>query len=476
MYHQHTDNTINKVIGVQFSVQSEEEILNSSVAEIHTQETYDSNIPKIGGLFDPRMGVLDHCQICPTDNLNNKKSPGYFGHIRLAHPVFNMQYISYICKILKCVCIRCSKLKIAQAKRLHPKRDVAFKQYVDLCSKKKVEFCGDNNPHGCGAYLPTTITKGSPQIHEIHASWKQDGETKKIILNPMDVLRIFKRISIEDIESMGFDSRWCRPHWLIYTVLPISPPSMRPSVKQDNNTRMEDDLTHKLCDIIKTNTVLASKMESKTVKDAVINHWIHLLQYHVATFVDNTIPGVPVAQQRSGRPLKSIKERIKTKEGRVRGNLMGKRVNFSARSVITPDPNLELDQLGVPLSIAKNLTFPEKVTAYNKSYIRKLLENGKNDIHPGAKTYESVTNNRTYSLKYVDLNNILQNLQEGDIVHRHLIDNDIVLFNRQPSLHKMSMMAHRVKVMPYSTFRLNVSVTTPYNADFDKLSVENSRP
>ena len=472
MYHQNIENAINKVVGIQFGVMSPEEILNSSVAEIHTQETYDGNIPKIGGLFDPRMGILDHCQLCPTDNLNNKESPGYFGHIRLAHPVFNMQFIMYICKILKCVCIRCSKIRVAKEKRMHAKRETAFKKYVELCSKSREKNCSD-----CGAEFPNTVVKGSPQIHEIHAIWKVDsGEPRKVILNPMDVLRIFKRITLQDMEVMGFNNKWCKPHWLIQTVLPISPPSMRPSVKQDNNTRMEDDLTHKLCDIIKTNTVLASKMQSKTVKDAVINHWIHLLQYHVATFVDNTIPGVPVAQQRSGRPLKSIKERIKTKEGRVRGNLMGKRVNYSARSVITPDPNLELDQLGVPENIAKNLTFPETVTPYNKAYIRKLLENGKANIHPGAKTYESVANNRTYSLKYVDLDNLLRNIQDGDIVHRHLIDDDIVLFNRQPSLHKMSMMAHRVKVMPYSTFRLNVSVTTPYNADFDKLSVENSRP
>jgi len=477
MYYQHTDNAINKVVGVQFGVMSAEEIVNSSVAEIHTQETYDGNVPKIGGLFDPRMGILDHCQVCPTDNLNNKESPGYFGHIRLAHPVFNMQYISYICKILKCICIRCSKIRIPLEKRLHTKRETAFKKYVKLCSSKKQRCCGDMNPHGCGALLHTTVTKGSQLIHQITVQWKDENdEIQKLILNPMDVLRIFKRISIEDMEIMGFNSKWCKPHWLIQTVLSISPPSMRPSVKQDNNTRMEDDLTHKLCDIIKTNIALAAKLESNTVKEQVVNHWIHLLQYHVATFVDNTLPGLPQAQQRSGRPLKSIKERIKTKEGRVRGNLMGKRVNYSARSVITPDPNLELDQLGVPISIAKNLTFPVKVTKYNKDYIRQLLRNGKENKHPGAKTYDSVSTGRTYSLKYVDLEILNKNINEGDIVHRHLIDDDVVLFNRQPSLHRMSMMAHRVKVMPYSTFRLNVSVTTPYNADFDKLSVENSRP
>ena len=98
------------------------------------------------------------------------------------------------------------------------------------------------------------------------------------------------------------------------------------------------------------------------------------LQYHIATLIDNTIPGIPQAQQRSGRPIKSLKERLKSKEGRVRGNLMGKRVNFSARSVITPDPNIKIDQLGVPIRIAKNLTKPMPT---NKNY-KKLWYSRKN--------------------------------------------------------------------------------------------------
>ena len=171
-----------------------------------------------------------------------------------------------------------------------------------------------------------------------------------------DVERIFRRISDEDINALGFNKDWCRPEWLICSCLPVPPPAVRPSVRADNNTRMEDDITHKLCDIIKTNKTLKYKMSQTSTNKKAIDEWYQLLQYHVATLINNNLPGIPPAQQRSGRPLKAIADRLKSKEGRVRGNLMGKRVDKSARSVITPDPRLKLNQLGVPIDICKNLT------------------------------------------------------------------------------------------------------------------------
>ncbi|GAG29695.1 unnamed protein product, partial [marine sediment metagenome] len=233
-------------------------------------------------------------------------------------------------------------------------------------------------------------------------------------------------------------------------MLPVPPPSVRPSVRNETNTRMEDDLTHKLCDIIKTNRILKQKIEGGAPKN-IVDEWTQLLQYHVATLIDNSQPGIPPAQQRSGRPLKSIRERLRSKEGRVRGNLMGKRVDYSARSVITPDPNIEIDQLGVPKKIAMNLTYPEKVTKYNLDYLRVIVKNGY-ETWPGAKSIKRVSDGQIISLRHISPSSI--NLEIGDIVNRHLIDDDIVLFNRQPSLHRMSMMAHRVKVMEYQSFRL----------------------
>jgi DNA-directed RNA polymerase II subunit RPB1 len=180
--------------------------------------------------------------------------------------------------------------------------------------------------------------------------------------------------------------------------------------------------------------------------------------------MDNDANGVPQAMQKSGRPLKTIRGRLKGKEGRLRGNLMGKRVDFSARTVITGDPNLSLDQVGVPRSIARTLTYPEVVTKFNISKLTALVRNGPNQ-HPGA-NYVIKADGVRLDLKHNKNLDDLR-LQYGWKVERHIDDDDVIIFNRQPSLHKESMMGHRVKVMPYSTFRLNLSVTSPYNADFD---------
>jgi DNA-directed RNA polymerase II subunit RPB1 len=275
------------------------------------------------------------------------------------------------------------------------------------------------------------------------------------------VLRLFRRISDEDVDFMGLNRYWCRPDWMICTVLPIPPPQVRPSVIQDNNQRSEDDLTHKLAEIIKTNNnFLRPRIEGNAAK-SVIDEWTNVLQYHVATLVDNQIPGVAPSAQRNGRPLKSIQQRLGSKEGRIRYNIQGKRVEFSARSVITPDPNISIAELGVPEKIAMNLTRPERVTPFNMKKMYKYVQNGP-DKHPGAKTIRRA-DGRIISLKHVNTREIV--LKYGDVVNRHLMDGDIVLFNRQPTLHRMSMMGHRVKVLKYKTFRLNVSVTAPYNAD-----------
>ena len=461
---------VEKVIGVQFGILSPDEVRQRSVVEVTTQETYIGNEPVIGGLFDPRMGVLDHGKICPTDGLDNKFCPGYFGHIELGRPVFHIQYFATTQKILRCVCFRCGKLLVdkysPEVKNILRKKGKG--RWGDIFSlSQKLKRCGQDNEDGCGAKQPDKYVKEG--LGKIYGEWKNleiDGvksESTRQNFSAEDVLKLFRRISDDDCEILGFSRYWCRPDWMICQVLPVPPPSVRPSVRQEGQQRMEDDLTHKLVDIIKTNKTLQNKLDNNASQQ-IIDEWTSVLQYHVATLVDNEIPNIAPAQQRSGRPLKSIRQRLKTKEGRIRGNLMGKRVDFSARSVITPDPNISIDELGVPKDIAMNLTYPEKVTKYNITKMYELIKNGP-DIYPGAKTIKKVSEDATIHLNYVVREDIT--LEYGDEINRHLLDGDMVLFNRQPSLHKMSMMGHRVKVMDYSTFRLNVSVTSPYNADFD---------
>jgi DNA-directed RNA polymerase II subunit RPB1 len=454
-----------KIIGIQFSILSPEEIRQGSVAEITSRDTYINNKPVIGGLFDPRMGVLEPGLICPTDGLDYMQTPGYFGHIELARPVFYIQYLNAILKILRCVCFKCSKLLISKEKykqALKLTGEARWKYVFSLASK--VTRCGEDIEDGCGCLQPNKIRKEG--LATIMAEWenKAEGEQNIIIkLLPEMVLSNFKRISDEDVTFMGFSPLWSRPDWMICQVMAVPPPSVRPSVKHDAQQRSEDDLSHILVNIIKTNNTLQEKIQNNAPSN-VIDDWTTVLQYYVATQVDNKIPGVASVAQRSGRPLKSIKDRLNGKGGRMRGNLMAKRVDFSARSVITADPNLGIRELGIPMKIAKNITKPVVVNQLNKAFLLKLVLNGP-DVHPGAKILEK-KNGESITLRYMDRKSI--NLEDGDIVHRHMMNGDPVLFNRQPTLHRMSMMCHIARIMTRGdTFRMNVADTKPYNADFD---------
>ena len=462
---------VEPIVGIQICVFSPEEIERRSVVEITNAGTYEGTEPKIGGLFDPRMGVLDNGKECRSCGQTNHKCPGHFGHFRLARPVYYIQFLPFIQNVLSCVCIRCSKLLVDKRFRKHFLKRKGEARWRDvLTASKEIKRCGQETEDGCGARQPDRYVREG--IARIVAEWEDangNGEKQKQSLEVEYVLRLFRRITDEDVDFLGLNRFWCRPDWMICTVLPIPPPQVRPSVIQDNNQRSEDDLTHKLAEIIKTNnTYLQPRIEAGAAK-SVIDEWTNVLQYHVATLVDNQIPGVAPSAQRNGRPLKSIQQRLGSKEGRIRYNIQGKRVEFSARSVITPDPNISIAELGVPEKIAMNLTFPERVTKFTNEHrgnldkLYKLIRNGPN-TYPGAKTIRHA-DGRITSLRHVNTKELV--LREGDIVNRHLIDGDVVLFNRQPTLHRMSMMGHKVKVLKGKTFRLNVSVTAPYNADFD---------
>ena len=458
-----------RIIGIQFSMLSPEEIRKNSVAEITKRDTYINNKPVIGGMFDPRMGVLEPGLICPTDGLTYIDTPGYFGHIELGRPVFFIQHIKDIMKVCRCVCFKCSKLKINKNQHKHALEMTNMDRW-DYVSNiaADVKRCGDSTDDGCGCLQPDKIKlEGMATVIAVWSNVKTDsrgkGEKVTMKMTPEIILKIFKRISDEDVSFMGFNPIWSRPDWMICQVLPVAPPAVRPSVKHDAQQRSEDDLTHIYSNIIKTNTDLVNKINDNAQPN-VIEGLTTVLQYFVAMIVNNKVKGAMPMAQRSGRPLQCIMGRINSKNGRIRGNLMGKRVDFSARSVITGDPNLSIRQLGVPLKIAKNITKPMKVNDRNRNFLMKLIQNGP-DKYPGAKILER-KNGEQISLRYVDRDSI--RLENGDIVHRHMMNGDAVLFNRQPSLHRMSMMCHIVQVMKVGdTFRMNVGDTKPYNADFD---------
>ena len=283
-------------------------------------------------------------------------------------------------------------------------------------------------------------------------------------LMPSNIRDRFEAIPDDDIETLGINADRSRPEWMILTVLPVPPVTARPSITLDNGQRSEDDLTHKLVDIIRINQRFMENREAGAPQLIIEDLW-ELLQYHVTTFMDNEISGTPPARHRSGRPLKTLSQRLKGKEGRFRGSLSGKRVNFSARTVISPDPTLSLNEVGVPDRVATEMTQTMNVNERNLEDARRYVSNGP-ETHPGA-NYVKRPDGRRLKVTEKNCEELSEKIQPGWEVARHLIDGDIVIFNRQPSLHRMSIMAHEVVVMPYKTFRLNTVVCPPYNADFD---------
>ncbi|KAK0506634.1 DNA-directed RNA polymerase II, subunit 1 [Armillaria luteobubalina] len=482
---------VRRVREVQFGILSPEEIKAYSVVKIEHPDIIDevTHKPKIGGLVDPRMGTVDRNFKCQTCGEGMSECPGHFGHIELARPVFHPGFIIKVKKILESICINCGKLKAdisdpAFADKIRHIRDPKKRMAVVWAHCKTKMTCEPDDPKdegadmeneepkkghgGCGHVQPLVRKEGLKLFVQYKKPKDDDDEIKSIqpdkrVFSPSDVYTTFKKMSDSDLHLIGLSDEYARPEWMILTVLPVPPPPVRPSISVDGGTmRSEDDLTFKLGEIIKASANVR-RCEQEGAPAHVTNEFEMLLQYHVATYMDNDIAGVPQSLQKSGRPVKAIRARLKGKEGRLRGNLMGKRVDFSARTVITGDPNLELDEVGVPKTIAMNLTFPERVTPYNIAYLQELVRNGPRN-YPGARYVVRDTGERI-DLRYNKRADGF--LQYGWVVERHLKDGDYVLFNRQPSLHKMSMMSHRVRLMPYSTFRLNLSVTPPYNADFD---------
>ncbi len=452
---------IKKIDQINFGLMSPDQIREMSVVKIETPDTYDEDgYPIENGLMDPHLGVIDPSLKCRTCGFRGGECQGHFGRIDLARPVIHVGFGDVIHKILRSTCNECGRIlldnndineftqRMIEAKERGENLGDIIKE---VYAKAKKEEC----PH-CGAEQEDI--KIDKPISIIQGDYK---------LTASEVREKLERITDDDAFVLGVNPEVARPEWMVLTVLPVPPVTVRPSITLDTGERSEDDLTHKLVDILRINQRLTENMEAGAPQLIVEDLW-ELLQYHVTTYFDNEASGVPPARHRSGRPLKTLAQRLKGKEGRFRSNLSGKRVNFSARTVISPDPNISINEVGVPEMIAKEVTVPTYVNEWNIDSLREMVERGPN-VHPGANYVKKDRGNKYNKIRVLDSNKdvVSENLKCGDIVLRHLSDGDVVLFNRQPSLHRMSMMAHEVRVLPYKTFRLNLCVCPPYNADFD---------
>tara|TARA_B100000900_G_scaffold219756_1_gene186277 strand:+ start:5423 stop:8620 length:3198 start_codon:yes stop_codon:yes gene_type:complete len=608
-----------RISSIRFGLMDPTEIRKMSAVEVKTADTYkDDGRAYSQGLMDMHMGVIEPGLVCPTDNCKYDESPGHFGHIQLELPVIHIGFVNLIKTALKATCNTCSKILLHDEKETHPNnpelseqdfynrrvRDIMLKHGVGSTefSKmiKEIEKVTSGTKRKvcmhCGA-AQGKITLDKPTTFKEKLETQGSGKETERKLNPRDVREWLSSIPSEHLIFIGMNKQ-NRPEWTVLQVLPVPPITVRPSITLDSGDRSEDDLTHKLVDVLRINQRLRENRDSGAPQLIVEDLW-ELLQYHVTTYFDNQTSGIPPARHRSGRTLKTLTQRLKGKEGRFRSNLSGKRVNFCARSVISPDPYLGVNEVGVPKKIAKELTVPIRVTLRNREQMRQMILRGP-DVHPGVNyiirgdkrrvrinsrsrlinagfrchnpecmeettmrpdlhqvlpapnflpglvirkeiSRSMITNMEVesfvvddvatianlrgedidgHSLENDDPRAILHNrwmweLEQQDkpnpepfpehlqvvcphctspadewgdrtgtedrlstldrdgnpkpgmLVERHLIDGDVAIFNRQPSLHRMSMMVHEVRVMEGHTFRFNLAVCTPYNADFD---------
>ncbi|MEM3810891.1 MAG: hypothetical protein QXV38_01150, partial [Conexivisphaerales archaeon] len=414
---------LNRVDSIKFAALSPSEIRKYAAVEITVPETYDEDgMPVQGGLMDNRLGVLEPGQKCGTCGNPASSCPGHFGYIELAEPVIHIAFADDVHRLMTSTCRKCGRLLLPDEEIEEYRKQISDSGNNPITSQrvvkeivakaKKTKIC----PH-CGARkLDIEFTKP----HTFHEITEEGGPVR---LMPTQIREWMERIPDSDIEVVGYNPKTARPEWFVLQVLPVPPVSVRPSIILETGIRSEDDLTHKLVDILRVNQRVAESKEYGT-PPLIVQDLADLLQYHVTTYFDNEVSGIPQAHHRSGRPLRTLAQRLKGKEGRFRGNLSGKRVDFSSRTVISPDPNLDISEVGVPQEVAKKLTVPERVAPWNIEFLRGLVRNGP-DTYPGA-NYIIRPDGIKIRLEYVqDREALAQSLNDDYIIERHIMDGDV---------------------------------------------------
>jgi DNA-directed RNA polymerase II subunit RPB1 len=463
------------ISAVEFSLFGPEEIARMSVCRVQEPTMYIQNLPAPRGVNDHRMGSVDRRLACGTCRRSVHDCSGHFGHIKFEFPVYHVGYIDLTLKILKTVCFFCSALLLSDANRAFLKKGNMARDRKKKISAAAAFAKTRRTCPSCGGCSPSYTRNGlsiRADFSKVTFLDQDEAVYCQRSFTSSEARIILQNIDGGDAALLGFDRPASLPDLLVMTSLVVPPPIIRPSVviSEGSKARGQDDLTSKLCDIVKANNSVKVLLEKET--EAIPTAGLSLaaqqavadLTFHVATLMNNDIRGLRPSYQRSGLPSKSITARLKGKEGRIRGSLMGKRVDFSARSVISPDPEMDVDEVGVPRRVAQILTVPERVTDYNMACLRARVAKGHGCLD-GA--HAIIRDGIIILLEFADIAREVSCLKVGEVVERYLENGDVVLFNRQPSLHKGSFMGFRVRIMPHSTFRINLACTPSLNADCD---------
>lgn len=483
---------------ISFTIQSNANVLKESVTKssdndegLVIPDSINNGMPIHNGSYDRRLGTTENMYVCATCLEGINKCPGHTGHVTLVKPVWHIGFLNYARDILRCMCFKCKRLllhrnekDIASISKIADPA-VRYKKVVEKC--KSIYQCQAENT-GCGTPAhaivkdKSTSDGGFKWFAEVTKANKDTDESKsksiKYELTPQAAYEILKYLSDDDHRIMGLTPDKFQAHDLIISNFLIPQVNIR-HTNIVNMVTKDNDLTVKINDIIKVNNVLRTAKGSGTSETRNSEGDFSLLQYNIITYYSNNVKGIPKSIKYNS-DIQSLTSRYKGKKGRIRGDMVGKRVNLSARGVIASNPNIPLNCLSVPLSMAKILTVAEVVNEYNIVRLQAMIENGKRGIWPGANSVTKTIiikgegNKRREEQKRLFILMIPKSnpikLECGDIVDRHLIDGDIGIFNRQPSLHKLSMMGHVLLINQdpnVNTFGMNTNATEGYNADFD---------
>ena len=445
-----------------------------AVCQVCETTLYYRGLPASGGLLDPLMGTVDRRHLCATCQNDPRGCQGHPGYMSLSFPMYHIGFIDTVLKILRVTCFCCSRIcitddEVASLDETNG-RSRLTSVHNAFRTRKTCPHCDMVRPAMARSPLGIKVTWPADM------QWTND-EEREYCTSPFtarDALSIVRNIPDDDLVVLGFSPKESHPMNMIVQNMVVPPPCTRPAVysSEGSRSRGQNDLTMRLLEVLKRSHDIANFMGRETWKTIPIvttelMERLNRLQYEVFMLVNNNAriaKPAGMGRNSSNANGKSIHERLKGKEGRVRGNLMGKRVDFSARCVITPDAWFECDRVGVPHKIAMTLTFPETVNSENMRHLSERVRIGTTNVR-GAQNVIHADGCVTDLGTCKDRDSII--LRPGDVVERFLADDDVVVFNRQPSLHMHGMQAHRIRLMPGHTFRLSLVVAAPYNADFD---------
>lgn len=456
----------NEIKFIQFYINGNSQNEKLSMVEVNNKNLFKDNEPVNNGVYDIHMGTTDNKLRCHTCYHSKKDCTGHFGHIESPYPFINPLFRSDVIKWLRIACAYCG-MPVLGTKIVFPGgranylNDYAKK--VKLSSNKKNDAASKKIECFYCSKEHKIVEKDSKNSFRI--IYKDDAGNETRVYNN-EVENILMKITDETVTFMG-RSLESHPNRLVIRIIAVPPVTLRPDIKKMNSNQSNiNDLTA----IIKNIIIFISKfpkiLDQKTIEDNIKQ--LDLIEMHYFSLIKDIPQGSTMLQSTSSKlQLVSLMSRHTGKPGRIRGNIMGKRVTNMGRSVISGDNYIHIDEVGVPIIIAKNIQIPETVQVYNKERLL-IYFNNKTNHYPGCTKIIKKSTGREYDINYMNKNNNMT-LEHGDVIYRDLINGDIVGMNRAPSLLPSSISAHRVRIL-YDGNSLRLSpnaVDTLYGGDFD---------